>query len=161
MFLGIPLLILAIMVSLVLGGGLQGAAIAIAVGGWPRYARLARGEVLRIKVLEFVEAARSYGATDRLIVLRHILPGVRPALTAQAALQVGSAILVVAALSFIGLGARPPSPEWGLSIAIGREYLPESWWISVFPGAFILATVLALSFLSDGLQRAMDDRLTR
>lgn len=160
-FLGIPLLIVAVMVSLLVGGDLQGAAIAIAMGAWPRYARLIRGEVLRIKVLEFVEAARAYGAPSRIIVLRHIFPGVQPALTAQAALQVGNAILVVAALSFIGLGARPPSPEWGLAIAIGREYLPEGWWMSVVPGALIVLTVLSLSLLSDGLQRATDTRLAQ
>ncbi|MEA2661288.1 MAG: peptide/nickel transport system permease protein [Chloroflexota bacterium] len=158
-FLGIPPLVLAIIVSLVFGGGLEISAVAIAASAWPRYARLVRGEVLRIKVLEFVEAARAYGAPSRIILLRHIFPGIQPVLTVQAALQVGNAILVVAALGFIGLGARPPSPEWGLAIATGREYLPESWWISVFPGAFIFFTVIALSLLSDGLQRAMDTRL--
>jgi peptide/nickel transport system permease protein len=94
------------------------------------------------------------------IVLRHILPGVQPVLSVQAAVQVGSAILVAAALGFIGLGARPPSPEWGLSIAIGREYLPEAWWIGFFPGACIFATVFAASLFSDAIQRALDIRLS-
>lgn len=160
-FLGIPLLVLAVLVSLTLGGGIEMSAVAIAAGTWPRYARLVRGEVMRTKILEFVEAAHSYGAPTRIIVLRHILPGVRPTLMTQAALQFGNAILVVAALGFIGLGARPPSPEWGLSIAIGREYLPESWWISLFPGLFIFIAVFSLSLLSDAGQRAFDVRLQR
>ena len=160
-FLGIPSLVLAVLVSVSLGGGIESATFAIAATAWPRYARLVRGEVLRIRVLEFVEAARASGASARRIVFRHIFPGVQPVLTAQAALQVGSAILVAAALGFIGLGARPPSPEWGLSIAIGREYLPEAWWIGFFPGACIFATVFAASLLSDAIQRALDTRLAR
>lgn len=160
-FLGIPSLVLAVLVSVSLGGGIESATLAIAATAWPRYARLVRGEVLRIRVLEFVEAARASGASATRIVVRHIYPGVQPVLTAQAALQVGGAILVAAALGFIGLGARPPSPEWGLSIAIGREYLPESWWIGFFPGACIFATVFAASLLSDAIQRALDTRLAR
>jgi len=158
-FLGIPSLILAVLVSVSLGGGIESATFAIAATAWPRYARVVRGEVLRIKVLEFVEAARACGVPPIRIVLRHIFPGVQPVLTAQASLQVGNAILVAAALGFIGLGARAPSPEWGLSIAIGREYLPESWWIGFFPGACIFLAVLAASLLSDSIQRALDTRL--
>lgn len=159
-FLGIPSLVLAVLVSITLGGGVQSATFAIAATAWPRYARVVRGEVLRIRVLEFVEAARACGVPVTRIVLRHIFPGVQPVLTAQAALQIGGAILVAAALGFIGLGARPPSPEWGLSIAIGREYLPEAWWIGFFPGACIFATVFAASLLSDAVQRALDIRLS-
>jgi len=159
-FLGIPSLVLAVLVSITLGGGVESATLAIAATAWPRYTRLVRGEVLRLRVLEFVEAARACGVPATRIVLRHIFPGVQPVLTAQAALQVGSAILVAAALGFIGLGARPPSPEWGLSIAIGREYLPESWWIGFFPGACIFATVFAASLFSDAIQRALDLRLS-
>jgi peptide/nickel transport system permease protein len=159
-FLGIPSLVLAVLVSITLGGGVQSATFAIAATAWPRYARVVRGEVLRIRVLEFVEAARACGVPVTRIVLRHIFPGVQPVLTAQAALQIGGAILVAAALGFIGLGARPPSPEWGLSIAIGREYLPEAWWIGFFPGACIFATVFAASLLSDAVQRALDVRLS-
>lgn len=159
-FLGIPSLVLAVLVSITLGGGIESATLAIAAAAWPRYTRLVRGEVLRIRVLEFVEAARACGVPPMGIVLRHILPGVQPVLSVQAAVQVGSAILVAAALGFIGLGARPPSPEWGLSIAIGREYLPEAWWIGFFPGACIFATVFAASLLSDAIQRALDIRLS-
>jgi peptide/nickel transport system permease protein len=159
-FLGIPSLVLAVLVSITLGGGIESATLAIAATAWPRYTRLVRGEVLRVRVLEFVEAARACGVPPVRIVLRHILPGVQPVLSVQAAVQVGSAILVAAALGFIGLGARPPSPEWGLSIAIGREYLPEAWWIGFFPGACIFATVFAASLFSDAIQRALDIRLS-
>ena len=157
-FLGIPPLILAVLVALTLGAGEQMTVLAIAATTWPRFARLTRGEVLRVKVLEFVEAAVSYGAWPWLIVRRHIFPATVPALLAQASLFVGQAILVAATLGFIGLGSRPPSPEWGLSIAIGREYLPESWWPSLFPGVMIFLTVTSMNLLGDAVRRALDAR---
>lgn len=160
-FLGIPSLVLAILVSLSIGGGLESTVIAIAATSWPRYARLVRGEVLRTRILEYVQAAAAYGASAGLIIRRHIFPSVMPILIAQAALQVGTAILVAAGLGFIGLGARPPSPELGLAIAIGREYMPESWWISLFPGAVIVLLVIALNLLGDGLRVAFDARAAR
>lgn len=157
-FLGVPALVLAVLVVLTLGGGPEMTIFAIAATTWPKYARVVRSEVLRTRVLEFVTAATAYGARPLLIMRRHIFPAVQPTLTAQASLQVGSAILVASSLSFIGLGARPPSPEWGLSIAQGREYLPESWWVSFFPGMFILVTVVALNILGDGIRVALDAR---
>ena len=155
-FLGIPALVLAMLVALTFGGGAEVAIIAIAVTWWPRYARLIRGEVLRIKVQEYVEAARALGASSPWLLQRHIFPATLPVLTVQASLHMGQAILVAAALGFIGLGARPPSPEWGLSVAIGREYLPDSWWISFFPGAMIVLTVVSLNLIGDGLRAALD-----
>jgi peptide/nickel transport system permease protein len=157
-FLGVPSLVLAVLVVLTLGGGPEMTIFAIAATTWPKYARVVRSEVLRTRVLEFVTAATAYGARPLLIMRRHIFPAVQPTLTAQASLQVGSAILVASSLSFIGLGARPPSPEWGLSIAQGREYLPESWWVSFFPGMLILVTVVALNILGDGIRVALDAR---
>lgn len=157
-FLGIPSLVLAIVVALTLGGGLEMTAVAISVATWPRYARLVRGEVLRIQVLEFVEAARAYGAPGWRILMKHIFPGTRPTLITQAALLMAQAMLVASALGFIGLGVRPPAPEWGVAISEGREYLPESWWMSLFPGVFLFLTVLSLNFLSDALRRALDPR---
>ena len=157
-FLGIPSLVLAIVVALTLGGGLEMTAIAIAVATWPRFARLVRAEVMRIRVLEFVDAARSYGAPGWRILLNHIFPGTRPILVTQSTLFMAQAMLVVSALGFIGLGVRPPAPEWGLAISEGREYLPEAWWLSVFPGVFLFLTVLSLNFLGDGLRRALDPR---
>ena len=155
-FLGIPALVLAMLVALTFGGGAEVAIIAIAVTWWPRYARLIRGEVLRIKVQEYVEAARALGASSPWLLQRHIFPATLPVLTVQASLHMGQAILVAAALGFIGLGAHPPSPEWGLSVAIGREYLPDSWWISFFPGAMIVLTVVSLNLIGDGLRAALD-----
>lgn len=157
-FLGVPALVLAVLVVLTLGGGPEMTIFAIAATTWPKYARVVRSEVLRTRVLEFVTAAAAYGARPLLIMRRHILPAVYPSLMAQASLQVGGAILVASSLGFIGLGARPPSPEWGLSIAQGREYLPESWWISFFPGMVILLTVIALNMLGDGIRVALDAR---
>lgn len=157
-FLGIPSLVLAVLVTLTLGGGPEMTVLAIALTSWPRYARLIRGEVLRVKILEFVEAAYSYGARPSRIVRRHIFPGTQPALITQATLLFGQAILVAAALGFLGLGAHPPSPEWGLSIAIGREYLPESWWVSFFPGVMIVLVVLGLNFVGDSARVALDAR---
>jgi peptide/nickel transport system permease protein len=157
-FLGVPPLVLAVLVALTLGGGDNMTVIAIAATAWPRFARLVRGEVLRTRVLEFVDAARACGATSPLILRRHIFPATLPVLVAQSTLFVGQAILVAATLGFVGLGARPPSPEWGLSIAIGREYMPESWWISLFPGLMVLVTVMALSWLGEGLRKALDVR---
>jgi peptide/nickel transport system permease protein len=157
-FLGIPPLVLAVLVALTLGGGVEMTVVAIAATNWPKTARLIRGEVLRIKILEYVEAAFAYGARPTRIVLRHVFPAAIPALIAQASLLVGYGILVAATLGFIGLGAQPPSPEWGLSIAIGREFLPESWWVSFFPGLMILLTVTGLNLLGDGLREALDAR---
>jgi peptide/nickel transport system permease protein len=157
-FLGVPSLVLAVLVTLTLGGGAEMTALAIALTSWPRYARLIRGEVLRVKILEFVEAAYAYGARPSLIVRRHIFPGTQPALITQATLQFGQAILVAAALGFLGLGAHPPAPEWGLSIAIGREFLPESWWVSFFPGVMIVLVVVGLNFVGDSVRVALDAR---
>ncbi len=155
-FLGVPSLVLAMLVALTLGGGAEVTVVAIAVSWWPRYARLVRGEVLRMKTLDYVEAARCCGAGPLRVVGRHIFPGTLPVLAVQASLQMGTAILVAAALGFIGLGARPPSSEWGLAVAMGREYLPDAWWPSLFPGLAIVVVVVALTMLGDGLRVALD-----
>lgn len=157
-FLGVPPLLLAMLVAVTFGGGIEITVLAIAVTWWTRYARLIRGEVLRIKVQPYVMAARSYGASHLRVLTRHILPGTLSVLMVQASLQMGAAILVAAALGFIGLGTRPPSPEWGLNVANGREYLPDAWWLSLFPGMAIMITVVALNTLGDGLTVALDAR---
>lgn len=160
-FLGVPSLILAMLVVIALGGGPSETALAISVTTWPHFARLVRGEAKRIKALEYVAAAESYGASRARILWRHLFPAAVPALVAQATLLFAQAILVTAALGFLGLGARPPSPEWGLSIAIGREYLPESWWVSFFPGLAIVLVVLALNYLGDALRESLDAAAVR
>jgi len=158
-FLGVPSLVLAMLVALTFGGGTEATVIAIAITWWPRYARLIRGEVIRIKVQEYVQAARALGANPIWILAKHIFPGTLPVLIVQASLQMGQAILVAAALGFIGLGARPPSPEWGLSVAIGREYLPDVWWMSFFPGILIFITVVSLNLVGDGLRITLDTKI--
>ncbi len=155
-FLGVPSLVLALLVAMTLGGGAEVTIVAIAVTWWPRYARLIRGEALRIKVEDYVEAARCCGASSLHLLRCHIFPGTLPVLVVQASLQMGQAILVAAALGFVGLGARPPSAEWGLAVAIGREYLPGAWWPSFFPGIAIMALVVALNMLGDGLRVGLD-----
>lgn len=154
-FLGIPALVLAILITLTLGGGPEMVVLAIGIGNWPRVTRVVRGEVLRLKMLEFIVAAKAYGASPTRIAIRHLLPGATPVLLAQATLLAGAAILTSSALSFIGIGARPPSPEWGLAVAIGRQYLPESWWVSFFPGATIMLIVIALNLIGDSMRTAL------
>ena len=156
LFLGLPALVLAMLVAFTLGQGLAVTIAAIAVPWWPSYARLVRSEVLRLRNAEFVDAAHGVGATDRRVMFRHILPNTVPLIVVQASLQMGQAILVAASLSFIGLGAKPPSAEWGLAVGIGREYIPDAWWISFFPGAAIMAVVIGFNLLGDGLRTALD-----
>lgn len=157
-FLGVPALVLAMLVALMLGARPEMTAVAIAVTWWPRYARVIRSEVVRIKVEEYVLAARCCGVGSLGILRRHVFPGTLPLLAVQASLQMGRALLVAAALGFIGLGPRPPSPEWGLSVAIGRQYLPDSWWMSFFPGMAIVVTVIGLNLLGDGFRVALDPK---
>jgi peptide/nickel transport system permease protein len=123
------------------------------------YARLVRSEVLRLHEADFVSAARVTGASDGRIMWRHILPNAVPSIIVQASLQMGQAVLVASSLSFIGLGAKPPSPEWGLAVAVGREYIPDAWWISCFPGIAIMLTVIGFNLLGDGVRIALDPRM--
>jgi peptide/nickel transport system permease protein len=158
LFLGVPALVLAMLVAFTLGQGIPIMIAAIAVPWWPSYARLVRSEVLRLRDAEFVLAARVTGASDRRIMWRHVFPNTVPSIIIQASLQMGEAILVASALSFIGLGAKPPSPEWGLAVAVGREYVPGAWWISAFPGLAIMMVVVGLNLLGDGLRMFLDPR---
>ncbi len=159
--LAFPGLLLALGVVAVLGPGLLNVMIAVGIGSFPGYARLMRGQVLALKQTEYVEAARASGATGGRILTRHILPNALSPLIVLASLGVAGAILTAAALSFIGLGAQPPSPEWGAMLSSGREYLRREWWITTFPGAAIAITVLAFNLLGDGLRDALDPRATR
>jgi peptide/nickel transport system permease protein len=158
LFLGLPALVLAMLVAFTLGQGIAIMITAIAIPWWPAYARLVRSEVLRLHNADFVDAARAIGASDGRIMVRHIFPNAVPSVVVQASLQMGQAILVAASLSFIGLGAKPPSPEWGLAVAIGREYIPDAWWISFFPGAAIMTVVVGFNLMGDGLRAALDPR---
>jgi peptide/nickel transport system permease protein len=155
-FLGFPSLVLAMVVSVALGGGLMPAVLGVVVVWWPGYARLVRGPVLALKETPYVEAAHAVGASEPRIIFRHILPGVVSPLLVKAAADFGYAILATASLSFIGLGARPPSPEWGRLVVAGRDFLLSYWWYSTFPGAAIFVVVLGFNLLGDALRDWFD-----
>ena len=157
--LAFPGILLAIGVVAVLGPGIVNAIYAIAVFSIPVFARLVRGSTLALKQALYVQAARSIGVKRTVLVLRHILPGTLPAVIVYVSLRVGTAILVAAALSFIGLGAQPPSPEWGAMLADGRSYLGVADHLTLFPGIAIFVTVLAFNLLGDGLRDALDQKL--
>lgn len=151
-FLAFPPLILALAIVAALGPGLTNAMLAISFVWWPWYARMVRGQVLQMKEQQFVVAARSIGARDTRIMFRHILPNCLMPIIVQASMDMGSALVTTAGLSFIGLGAQAPTPEWGAMVGIGRRYLLTAWWLSTFPGLAIFVTILGLNQLSDTLQ---------
>jgi len=158
MVLSFPALILAMAIAAALGPSIHNSMLAMLLVWWPPYARLARGQVLALKECDFVPAARSLGLRDKRILLRHVLPNaVAPSLVLMA-MDFGNAIIITAALSFLGLGAVPPTPEWGAMVAEGRE-LMQQWWISTFPGLAILMVAIGCNFIGDGLRDAMDPRL--
>ena len=154
-FLAFPSLILAMAVAAALGPSLVNAVIAIGAVWWPWYARLVRGQTLRIRGQQFVAAAIVSGARGRHIVPNHILRNVLSPVVVQMSMDVGYAILTLAGLSFIGLGAQPPTPEWGSMISVGRDYYLSQWWFITFPGLALLVTVAGFILLADGLQSVM------
>ena len=158
-FLAFPPLILAMAIAGALGPSLTNAIIAIAAVTWAVYARLARGQVLSLRRREYIEAARSIGASRVRILLRHLLPNALAPLLVQASFDMGSAIIAAAGLSFIGFGAQPPTPEWGVMISEGRNFISTEPWLSLFPGLAILFAVGAFNVLGDGLRDALDPRL--
>ncbi len=160
-FLAFPPLILAMAIAGALGPSLVNAIIAIAVVTWAVYARLSRGQILSLRGREFVEAAHAIGATGPRIVLRHLLPNAVAPLMVQASFDMGAAIVAAAGLSFIGFGAQPPTPEWGVMISEGRNFISTQPWLSLFPGLAILLAVGAFNVLGDGLRDALDPRLNR
>ena len=160
-FLAFPALILAMAIAGALGPSLTNAIIAIAAVTWAVYARLVRGQILSLRQREFVEAARAMGASRRRIVLRHLLPNTLAPLMVQASFDMGSSIIAAAGLSFIGFGAQPPTPEWGVMISDGRNYISTQPWLSLFPGLAILFAVGSFNLLGDGLRDAFDPRLSR
>ena len=158
-FIAFRLLLLAIMVMAILGPGLANAVIAIGISLFAEFARLTRGEVLGTKEREFVEAARATGAGALRITMLHILPNIVGPLVVIGTLRLGEAILAEAALSFLGLGAGPPAPSWGLMVYEGLTVLRPAPWVSVTPGIAIMLTVLGFNLLGDGLRDALDPRL--
>ena len=157
--LAFPGILLALVVIAVLGPGLINVMLAVGISSVPEYARLARGKVLSVMQLEYVEAIHSLGGSNLRIIVKHILPNISAPITILATLQVGNAILVGSGLSFLGMGAQPPTPEWGLMTAEGRNFISQAWWISTFPGIAILITVISINQFGDGLREAIDPYL--
>jgi peptide/nickel transport system permease protein len=158
MFLAFPALILAIAISATLGPSLRNAVIALSTVFWPWYARLVRGQVLAIKSRDFVEAARSVGVPGHRLLYRHIMPSAISVIVIQMTLDVGYAILATSSLSFIGLGAQPPTPEWGSMISAARSFFRDAWWFISFPGLALTITVLGFNLIGDGLRDYFDPR---
>ena len=159
--LAFPGILLALVVIAILGPSLFNAMIAVGISAAPTYARVTRGMVLKTKAEMYIEAAIEIGCPSHRILLRHILPNILGPLVVVATLGVAGAIIAGAALSFLGLGAKPPTPEWGLILSEGRGYLRHAYWITTFPGLAIMATVLSINLLGDGLRDAIEPRMTR
>ena len=160
-FLSIPSLVLALVIAAALGPSLYNLMLSLCATWWPWYTRLARGEALSVREKQYIESARMVGVSDFLLLFRHILPNCVAPLIVQASMDMGFVILNAAGLSFIGLGAQPPSPEWGAMLSLGRTYLREAWWVATFPGLAILITVLGFNLLGDGLRDILDPKLRR
>lgn len=154
-----PSLLMAIAIVAVLGVGLANAMIAVAISAVPSFVRVVRGAVLSIRETEYVEAARALGLRNRKIIFKHILPNVTSPIIILATLEFGSAILSAASLSFLGLGAQPPNPEWGALVYVGKSFLSQAWWMTLFPGLAIMLVVLGFNLLGDGLRDALDPKL--
>jgi peptide/nickel transport system permease protein len=156
--LAFPSILLAMAITAALGLGLKHAMLAMILVWWPEFARLMRGQVLATKANDYVTSARALGAGTSRILATHVIPNAVPPIVVKATLDIGNAIILTAALSFIGLGAVPPEPEWGAMIAAGRARF-EYWWAATFPGLAILSVVLGFNFLGDGLQDWLNPRL--
>jgi peptide/nickel transport system permease protein len=158
-FLAFPLIVLAIAIIAVLGPSLVNVMIALGLVAWTTYARVVRGQVLVLRELDFVQAARAMGTSDGRIIVRHILPNALAPVIVLSTLGMATAIIAEAALSFLGLGVQPPTPSWGTMLNEGRAFLRTAPHISTLPGLAIMITVLGFNFLGDGLRDALDPRL--
>lgn len=154
-----PFILLALIVLAVTGPGFWGVFVALTAALWVNYARLVRGETLRTREMEFVVAARTIGVTERRILVRHILPNIIHSVLVLATLDMAFVIIFEASLTFLGLGIQPPTPTWGFMLSEGRNYLQESPWMSVVPGAAIILTVVGINLLGDWLRDALDPSL--
>jgi peptide/nickel transport system permease protein len=159
LLLAFPSILLALGVVAILGGSLPNVMIAVGVAGVPQFTRLVRATVLAVRALPFVEAARAIGCRDRAILWRHILPNVVAPALVLATTSAAGAIITGAALSFLGLGVRPPAPEWGAMLSTGREYLRHAPWMSIFPGLAIMVAVIAINVVGDRFRDLLDPRL--
>jgi peptide/nickel transport system permease protein len=158
LFLSVPGLALALTIVAALGPGITNCVIALAIVWWPGYVRLVESKTLSVKEELYVESARALGARTSWILWRHVLPNCMTPIIVKASMEMGMAILSAASLGFIGLGAKPPLPEWGAMISVARTYMPDWWWYSAFPGLAIFLTVLGFNLLGDGLRDILDPR---
>jgi peptide/nickel transport system permease protein len=157
--LAFPGILLAIVIVVVLGPSLYNLMIAVGIGAIPTFSRVVRASVLDAKERDYVTAARAMGISEFKIVARHIMPNIMAPFIVLATLDVASAILSGTALSYLGMGAKPPTPEWGLMLADGKDFIRNAWWVGTFPGLAITATVIGINLLGDGLRDALDPRL--
>jgi peptide/nickel transport system permease protein len=157
-FLAVPALLLALAFAAVLPQGTGSTILAITISWWPWYARLARGEAASVSRRRYVETGRVLGLSPPRLLVRHVLPNATTPVIVQASLDFGSVILTAAALSFLGLGAQDPTPEWGLMVNEGRSFFQTYWWVVTFPGAAILFSAVAFNLLGDGLRDRLDPR---
>ena len=157
-FLAFPALLLALAFAAVLTPSIGNTTLAIALTWWPWYTRLIRGQAASVAGRQYIEAARALGVSHRRILLRHILPNSITPLIVQVSLDVSAVILTASALSFLGLGAQDPTPDWGLMVSQGQSYFTTQWWLVTFPGAAILLTAVAFNLLGDGLRDVLDPR---
>lgn len=157
--LAFPGLLLALAIVAILGPGLFNVMIAVGIGNIPVFTRMTRAATLSVRERDYVLAARATGCTDARVMYRYVLPNAIAPVIVLATLGVAGAILTAAGLSFIGVGAQPPTPEWGAILTLARQYLQRAWWFTLFPGLAIMITVLAINMLGDGLRDALDPRL--
>jgi peptide/nickel transport system permease protein len=157
--LAFPGILLALVIVTVLGRSLTNVMIAVGISSIPVYARMARGSTLALRNIDYVVAAHAIGASIPRVILRHILPNILAPLIVIATNGVAGAIIAGAALGFLGLGAQPPTPEWGVMLSEGRVYLRNAWWVTTFPGLAIMVTVMAINLMGDGLRDILDPRL--
>jgi peptide/nickel transport system permease protein len=160
-FLAVPQLILALALAQLMGPSLQSAMLALTLTYWPFFTRIVYAETRRLSASLFIDALQCIGAGAPRILFGHILPNAISPIIVRATIGMGFTILVAAVLGFLGMGATPPDPDWGLAIAESRQYLPEAWWFSTFPGLAIFLTVLGFNLLGDGLRDIVDPRLRR
>lgn len=157
-FLSFPPLLLAITIAAYLGPNLRNAMIAIAITWWPWYTRLIRSQAVSIRERQFVKASEAIGSSTWSIIRKHIIPNCIAPVVVQASMDVGGVILTIASISFLGLGAQAPTPEWGLLVSTSRTYFLNAWWYSIIPGLFIFFTVLIFNLLGDGLREVLDPK---
>jgi len=156
LFLAFPGIVLALAIAAALGPGLRTVVTAVAVVSWPWYARLMRSQVVSVRTREYVEAGRALGGGNFHLLLRHVLPNSLTPVLTQATMDIGYTLLTIAGLSFLGLGAQSPTPEWGALLSVGRSYVTDQWWYSTFPGLAIFLAVTGFVFLGDGIRETLD-----